>query len=119
MKKYVKVPIYPITKYMSKHERKQIPAPMKPISFTFGDDEVLVDKVVLCERAVSRKAGGRGFRYECRVSWGGDETGRTKVSTVWYDDFLEEWFVEVPASRVPADWDAAAQINDVSDSLDD
>jgi len=116
---FVKVPIFPITKYMPEHERNQIPAPMKPVSFLFGDDEVFVDKVVSCERAVSRKVGGRGFRYECKVSWGDDAICRTKLSTVWYDDFLEEWFVEVPASRAPVDWDAATQVNDIDDILDD
>ena len=118
MAKHVRVPIFPVTKYMTANERKQMPAPMKPVSFMFGDDEVHVDKVMLCGRAVSRKAGGRGFRYECKLSWGNDDSWRTKISTLWYDDFLQEWFVEVPESKVPVDWDMATQLSDLGDFLD-
>ena len=119
MEKYVKVPIFPITKYMTKLERNKMPAPMKPLSFMFGSNEVLVDGVVFCERAVSRKVGGRGFRYECKVSWGDDENWRNKISILWYDDFLKEWFVEVKESQVPVDWDTATQLRDIGDFLDD
>lgn len=115
--KYVKVPIFPITKYMSRAERRESPASMKPMSFTFGDDTVVVDEVLSCERSVSRKAGGRGFCYACRVSWAKKE--RQKLSKIWFDDFLQEWFVEVPESKVPVDWDTATQITDISPHYED
>ncbi len=115
--KYVKVPIFPVTKYMNRRERKEIPAPMKPVSFAFGDDTVTVDEVLCCERAVSRKAGGRGFLFSCRVSW--RKIDRQKLSNIWFDDFLQEWFVEVPENRVPMDWDTATQITDISPYYDD
>ena len=37
MPKYVKVPIFPTTKFMTAKEREHIPVPMKPVSFNFGD----------------------------------------------------------------------------------
>ena len=116
MEKYVKVPIFPMTKYMPAMERRQMPAPMKPVSFMFGDDEIHVDAVRSCVRGVSRKVGGRGFRYACRVSWLADDRWRTQESVLWYDDFLQEWFVEVPESRAPADWHTATQLRDLDDS---
>lgn len=119
MAKYVKVPVFPVIKYMSKQERNQMPAHMKPISFMFGDDEILVDGVVSCERSVSRKVGGRGFRYECKVSWRVDDEWRKKISILWYDDFLQEWFVEAKESKVPDNWDMASQLNSVGEFLDD
>lgn len=118
MEKYVKVPIFPVIRYMTKQERNKIPAPMKPVSFMFGEDEVLVDGVIFCERAVSRKVGGRGFRYECKVSWYNNDEWRNKISILWYDDFLLEWFVEAKESKVPVDWDTASQLNDVGEFLD-
>jgi hypothetical protein len=119
MAKYVKVPIFPLTKYMTADERKKMPAPMKPVSFMFGDDEVLVDRVLCCERGVSRKVGGRGYRFDCRVSWCIDQRWRTKQSVVWYDDFLQEWFVEVRESRALADWYSATQLSDIGEFYDD
>lgn len=120
MAKYVKVPIYPITQYLTAEERKNSPAPMKPVSFWFGDDEIQVDKILCCERGVSRKVGGRGFRYVCRVSWCSDDDLRIKDSSiVWYDDFLQEWFVEVIESKAPADWYTAIQISDLGDYYDE
>jgi len=118
MEKYVRVPIFPLTKYMTPKERKKMPVPMIPLSFMFGDNEVHVS-VSHCDRAISRKVGGRGFRYECRASWCSDDAERTKVSIVWYDDFLQEWFVEVPESRVPDDWATATQLSDIGDFYDD
>ena len=118
MVKYVKVPIFPLTKYMTAKERKQMPAPMKPVSFMFGMNEVHVDDVVDCNRGVSRKVGGRGFRYVCKVSWCDDEVWRTKVSILWFDNFLEEWFVEVPESRVPVEWESPTTLSDISNFLD-
>jgi len=116
--KYVKVPIFPITKYMTAKERNQMPAPMKPVSFMFGMNEVLVDDVLDCNRGVSRKVGGRGFRYVCKVSWCCDEQWRSKESIVWYDDFLLEWFVEVLEPRVPNEWEVATTLNDIGNYLD-
>jgi hypothetical protein len=118
MDKYVKVPIFPITKYMAAKERKQMPAPMKPLSFMFGDDKILVDAVLDCDRGVSRKVGGRGFRYLCKVRWHTGAYWRTKESVLWYDDFLQEWFVETPQSRAPVDWEAATQLSDLSGFLE-
>lgn len=119
MEKYVKVPIFPLTKYMAAHERREIPAPMKPVSFLFGDDTVTVDEVLCCERATSRRVGGRGFRFVCRVSWKPKANALEKQSVVWFDDFLNEWFVEVPEGRAPVDWDAATQVSDISQYYDD
>ena len=119
MEKYVKVPIFPLTKYMTpkEKERKKLPVPMIPVAFMFGDNKVRVS-VLYCDRAVSRKVGGRGFRYECRASWCSDDIERTKDSVLWYDDFLQEWFVEVPKSRVPVDWDMPTKLSDVGDFYD-
>lgn len=113
--KYVKVPIFPATKYLSPNERKEMSAPMKPESFLFDSDKVTVDEVLDCDRGISRKVGGRGFRFVCRVSWMSNGKLRTKVSVIWFDDFLQEWFVEVPESRVPVDWDAATQILEIDE----
>jgi len=119
MEKFVKVPIFPITKYMTAKERNQIPAPMKPVSFMFGPDEIHVDTVLDCDRGVSRKVGGRGFRFACRVSWWCDDAVHTQKSILWFDDFLQEWFVEVLASRAPEDWDKATKLSDIGDFYDD
>ncbi len=115
MESYVRVPIFPTIRYMNAKERGNAPSPMMPVSFRFGEREVTVDAVLTCERGVSRKAGGRGFRYACRVSFGSNEQLRTQTSTVWYDDFLCEWFVEVPRSRMPADWTAATQLGELDE----
>ena len=117
MDKYIKVPIFPVIKYMSAQERQQKPAPMMPISFMYGLDEIHIDSVLACERGVSRKVGGRGFRFTCRVSWRNDDGQHSQQSIVWYDDFLEEWFVEVPESRAPSNWVAATQLDDIRDEL--
>ena len=119
MEKYVKVPIFPLTKYMTAKERNKLLAPMKPVSFMFGDDEIHVDTVLECDRGVSRKVGGMGFRFTCKVSWCNNDTLRTKQSILWYDNFLEEWFVEVLESRAPKDWDAAIQLSDIGDFYDE
>ena len=118
MEKFVKVPIFPVAKYMAPGERKKMPAPMKPVSFIFGGDEIYVDSVIHCERGVSRKVGGRGFRYACKVSWGDDDGRQTKESVLWYDDFLQEWFVEVKESKVPAGWDKATRLSDIGEFYD-
>ena len=78
-----------------------------------------MDAVVSCDRGVSRRVGGRGFRFSCRLSKPGDTMPRTRESAIWYDDFLQEWFVEVPESRVPVDWYAATQLSDIGDYYDD
>ena len=119
MEKYVKVPIFPITKYMNAKERNEMPAPMRPVSFYFGDEEIHVDHVIDCDRGVSRKVGGRGYRFSCRVSRYKEDSWYTKDSVLWYDDFLQEWFVEVPESRVPEGWDTARQLRDIGDFYDD
>ena len=117
MEKYIKVPIFPLTKYLPSEERKKIPAPMTPVSFMYGWNEVLVDRVVECVRGVSRKAGGRGFRFVCKVSWNSGDAWHTKESIVWYDDFLQEWFVEVPQSRAPDNWQEATLLRDVDETV--
>jgi hypothetical protein len=109
------VPIYPVAKYLAAEERGDMPAPMKPVSFAFSEHEIHVDSVRSCVRGVSRKAGGRGFRYACKVSWKTDERWRTKESVLWYDDFLQEWFVEVPESKAPPDWHKATRVSDIVD----
>jgi hypothetical protein len=119
MQKYARVPIFPLAKFLSSKERQRLPAPMLPVSFMFGDDEITVDRVLVCDRGVARKAGGRGYRYECRVSWQHDDRIRSKESVVWFDDFLQEWFVEVPESQVPVGWDDARKLSDVGDFYDE
>ena len=120
MDKYEKIPVYPVAKFLTagEREKKQTPAPMEPISFLFGDNEIMVDLVEKCDRGVSRKVGGRGYRFACRVSWGQNDQWRTKKSTIWYDDFLHEWFVEVPESRVPAQRNTAMDLKDVPNHLE-
>ncbi len=76
-----------------------------------------VDEVLDCERSVARKAGGRGFRYLCNVSWTHNDREYTQNSVIWFDDFLDEWFVEVLKSRAPVDWESATQITELDDSL--
>jgi len=115
---YTKVPIYPTVKFLTSDERKKIPAPMKPISFMYGEDEINVDIVLLCDRGVSRKVGGRGFRYECRVSWCSDDNWHMQESVIWYDDFLQEWFVEVERSKAPSGWHEAMRLGDVENVLE-
>ena len=119
MQRYVKIPIFPLAKYMTAHERKNIPAPMKPISFYYGKDEIHVDEVLDCDRGVSRKVGGRGFFFRCQVSWYSDDILRRKESVLWYDDYLQEWFVEVLESRALEDWYEAKGLRDVQTFLDD
>jgi len=118
MDKYVKVPVFPIAKYLTAKERNHMPAPMKPVSFRFGADEIHVDAVLDCDRGVSRKVGGRGFRFVCKVRWESNDAEHMKESVLWYDDFLQEWFVEVLKSRAPADWDMAADLSGVGDLED-
>ena len=112
MDKFVKVPIFPVTKYMPPKERQDLAAPMIPVSFMFGENEIHVGVIRSCVRGVSRKTGGRGFRYAVQVSWLGDSEWRFQESVLWYDDFLQEWFVEVPESKVPAGWNQVTIIND-------
>jgi hypothetical protein len=118
MQKFVKVPIFPIAKYLSAEERRQTPAPMKPVSFKFGHDQIYIDTVLCCDRGVSRKVGGRGFRFECRVRWCNDHRECTKDSILWYDDFLQEWFVEVIVSKIPAGWETPTTLSDIGDFYD-
>ncbi len=115
MESYVRVPIFPLIRYIAAKERGHAPAPMIPVSFEFADRKVQVDEVLGCERSVARKAGGRGFRYLCNVSWSSDNKERTQNSVIWFDDFLQEWFVEVLKSRAPVDWEAATQITELDD----
>lgn len=99
--KYEKMPIYPMAKYLSREEREHIPAPLKPVAFAFDGAMVTVDSIVACEQGVSLKVGGRGYWFKCKVSWTPGGVMRTKESIVWYDDFYDEWFVEVPEGRAP------------------
>ena len=119
MNRYVKVPIFPVARYLAAGERGGMPVPMKPLSFMFGGYEVHVDSVLGCVRGVSRRAGGRGFRYACKVSWCIDDVFRTKESVLWYDDFLQEWFVEVPESKAPAGWCKATQVSDAAGNYEE
>lgn len=96
---YEKIPIFPLTRYLEPEEQRGIPSRKIPYWFEFKGQKVSVDKIIVCERMVSRKVGGRGFRFTCRVSWTLNEQTRTKNSIVWYDDFLDEWFVEVQKPR--------------------
>ena len=113
MDNFVKIPIFPTIKYMPLEERVDLAAPMVPVSFMFGENEIHVGVIRSCVRGVSRKTGGRGFRYACQVSWQSDGKWRLQESVLWYDDFLQEWFVEVPETRAPAGWYTATRINDL------
>ena len=110
---YIKVPIFPVIKYMPHAERQDLAAPMVPVSFMFGESEIHVGTIRSCVRGVSRKTGGRGFRYACEVRWLCNEKWRFQESVLWYDDFLQEWFVEVPETRAPVGWFDATRINDL------
>ena len=59
MKKYKKVSIFPITKYMTAKERKQLPVPMIPVSFRFRDSEIQVDHVVDCVRGSPERSADK------------------------------------------------------------
>ena len=113
MEKYVKIPIFPVIKYMPHAERQDLAAPMIPVSFNFGETEIRVGVIRSCVRGVSRKTGGRGYRYACQVSWCIDDKWRVQESVLWYDDFLQEWFVEVPETRAPADWQDPSKVNEL------
>ena len=112
MDKFIKVPIFPVIKYLPLDKRQDLAAPMIPVSFKFGENEIHVGTIRSCVRGISRKTGGRGFRYACEVSWFSDNEWRIQESVLWYDDFLQEWFVEVPETKVPAGWFDAAKMND-------
>lgn len=45
-----------------------------------------IDRVLNIQRVASLKVGGRGLRYQIRVS--GKET------YIWYDDTEQRWFME-------------------------
>lgn len=47
-----------------------------------------IDKVLDVRRAASLKAGGLGVRYTCRILG--------KERCLYYDNFDQKWFVEVP-----------------------
>lgn len=101
MEKYIKVPIYPLARYLLPQERQGCPSAKAPSVFEYDGATVTVDAVIQCEQGVSRKVGGRGYRFVCRVSWVPNGVLRSKESTVWYDDFYDEWFLEVPEKRAP------------------
>lgn len=98
MDEFVKVPIYPVARWLDPREkqRRALPVNKVPEDFTFMDSQIHVDDVVDCGQGVSRKVGGRGFRFTCKVSWGDVGYPKSKHSILWYDDFYDEWFVEVP-----------------------
>ena len=96
MDEYVKVLIYPEARWLTPKEKGQIPSNKIPQMFMFEDDTIHVLRTVVCERAVSRKVGGRGFRFVCQVNWDDNTKVKIKESIIWYDDFYDEWFVEVP-----------------------
>ena len=119
MEKYVKVPIYPVIKYMPEKERPDLAAPMIPMSFMYDNNAVTVGTIYSCVRGVSRKTGGRGFRYAVQVYWESDNDWRIQDSVLWFDDFLQEWFVEVPETHVPIGWQLATNVNDINDMLNE
>lgn len=94
--KYVKVLIYPQVRWLTPKEKNRIPTNKVPQVFSFDGETVHVMRMEVCERSVSRKVGGRGFRFVCRVRWASEDSPKTKPSIIWYDDFYDEWFVEVP-----------------------
>ena len=96
MEEYVKVLIYPEARWLSPKEKGGIPSNKIPQMFKFADDTIHVLRTLVCERSVSRKVGGRGFRFVCEVRWTDSNGGKIKESIIWYDDFFDEWFVEVP-----------------------
>ena len=114
MEKFIKVPIFPIIKYMPFKDRQDFAAPMVPVSFMFGETEIHVGTIRACVRGLSRRTGGRGYRYACEVSWCSNDKWRIQESVLWYDDYLEGWFVEVPETRVPADWHTVTKVGELA-----
>ena len=113
MDNYVKIPIFPVIKYMPLSQRQDLAAPMIPVSFMFGETEIQVGVIRSCVRGISRNTGGRGYRYACQVCWCTDDEWREQESVLWYDDFLQEWFVEVPETRAPNDRQDAMRITEL------
>ena len=95
MDEYVKVLIYPEARWLTPKEKGKIPSNKIPQMFKFADDTIHVLRTIVCERAVSRKVGGRGFRFVCQVNWDDNAKAKIKESIIWYDDFYDEWFVEI------------------------
>ena len=59
---------------------------MLPVSFIWEDDHRYeIDRIIKCERAASRKAGGAGLRYTCMVE------GRQ--CNIFYEENCR-WFLE-------------------------
>lgn len=64
-----------------------------PVMFWWDDGRSYpIDKVLDIRRAASLKAGGIGIRYTCRILG--------KERCLYYDDFGQQWFVEVP-DKIP------------------
>ena len=60
-----------------------------PVMFWWDDGKSYqIDRVLDIRRAASLKAGGTGMRYTCRI------LGKERY--LYYDDFTNRWFVEVP-----------------------
>ena len=58
---------------------------MTPLAVTWDDGRVFpIDRVLEVRRAASRKAGGQGVRYTCRI--------KGNVTYLYYED--PRWFVE-------------------------
>lgn len=98
---YIKVPIYPLARYLPPGEQAGMPSRKVPHTFLYNGVVVTVDEVVGCERTVSHRVSGRGFVFSCRVSWGPPKAQRSQNSAIWHDDFYDGWFLEVPQGREP------------------
>lgn len=59
---------------------------LRPLAVIWRDGRIFsIEKVLGCERAVSRRAGGTGIRYSCRMCG--------KVHYLYYEE-NNKWFVE-------------------------
>jgi len=59
---------------------------LMPVSFTWEDDHRYeIDRIIKCQRAASRKAGGAGIRYTCLVEG--------KQCNIFYEENFR-WFLE-------------------------
>lgn len=110
--RFVKVKIYPITRFVPPDPNTKRDNKLEPMQFVYptksGKRVVSVDRVENKMRAPALKAGGHGYRYTCYLSWGAGNRS-AKISHLWFDPRRLEWFVEVPESQAPMDWDAECQ----------
>lgn len=108
--RFVKYLIYPQATFPQPNPQKRKNYKVIPCVFRFKTYRITVDEVLDCERAPARKCGGVGLRYVCKVSWEAGDKTHTKTSLIWFDPAKLQWFVELPESAAPKEWEAASQL---------